>query len=62
MTRKDYETLAACIGDALKYSRSDAETKGILEVKRRIELELSLDNPKFNVGTFVAAISKAAGY
>jgi len=53
MTRKDYDTIAACIGAAHKANNHDESViKGIRDLQHRLELEFSLDNPKFSLDKF----------
>lgn len=54
MTKKDYETVAACIGGALSDSRNDENS--ILDVSRRLNSEFKLDNPRFDTEKFFARV------
>lgn len=54
MTRKHFETIAACFGAAYAEPRNDART--LNDIRARIVLELSLDNPRFNLDRFSARV------
>jgi hypothetical protein len=56
MTRKDYQMLAACFAQAEAKADNDPDT--LHDIERRITLELSLDNPRFNPTRFRHAVDK----
>ena len=57
MTRKDYQTLAACFALARRDNWDKPDVlRGIEDVRARVTLELELDNPRFNPRRFNDAI------
>jgi hypothetical protein len=65
MTKKDYDLIAACLGGAYArnivsttFSPQQIATSAIDDIKRRLMLELELDNPRFDGAKFSAAVDK----
>lgn len=52
MTKKDYDLIAACIGASQANLPDEYMQKGIQDLTSRLELELELDNPKFDINKF----------
>ena len=64
MTKKDYKTLAACLGLAYAegYRQKESETWffAVMDVFRRIALECELENPRFSRDKFLAMVDKVS--
>lgn len=57
MTKKDYEIIAACLGASYKHHLgNEIASKAIDDVKRRLMLELSLENSNFDMIKFTSRI------
>lgn len=57
MTRKDYETVAACLERALNAPDSPPDNEAaVRDIAERLALEFLLDNPRFDEERFFAAI------
>jgi hypothetical protein len=54
MTKKDYELIAACIGASMTDTRNCQNT--IYDIARRLNVELKLDNPRFDTDRFFALV------
>ena len=50
MTKKDFDLIAACLGGAQADQKNDTRT--VEDINRRLILELSLENPRFNEAIF----------
>ena len=52
MSRRDYETIAACLANAPRGATVEADRRSVASA---IALELELDNPRFDRTRFLAA-------
>lgn len=55
MTRKDYETVAACLERALNAPDSPRHEAQVRDIAQRLALEFELDNPRFDENRFFKA-------
>ena len=55
MTRKDYETVAACLERALNAPDSPRHEAQVRDIAQRLALEFELDNPRFDGERFFVA-------
>ena len=56
MTKRDYDTVATCLGAALAHRGNHFQT--VRDIEDRLKLEFSLDNPRFGIKKFETDVDR----